>query len=89
VSALSLYPDGLTGREPEIAGYPERETTIESQCDECDFEGEVEATEYMICAGREEDEVQYTWTCPKCGEENTDERTILTVDPDAVWDATW
>lgn len=81
-----LYPDGLTGREPEIAGYDAADVTIDSECDECHYQGDVEAREYTICAGRDETDVEYQWECPQCGEENTEEHTVSNVDPDALWE---
>lgn len=67
------YPDGVSGNEPQIAGYDEREVTVEVECtnvDFCEFTGEVEVLvqftyrdRYVIYGNR-------YWTCPECGTDN-------------------
>lgn len=71
---LSNLPPGVTGNEPQIAGYPE----FEAKGLECGWEYErPESGELQICAwtGTETvyvDRVGMTglWECPECGQEH-------------------
>ena len=67
---MSNYPPGVTGREPQISGYPEKEEARFVICKAerfaCSFEGTVLAT--VINMGDDEAEVQ--WRCPTCKQWN-------------------
>ena len=58
------YPPGVTGNEPEIAGYPETEAVEEGACRDCPFWAEVTITTWTTPS-----EICKTWTCPECGSE--------------------
>lgn len=68
-------PPGVTGLEPQIAGYDEFELTHEVEClawieeedRECLFHGEIEGTAWWTSR----DDAAFAWTCPKCGAEET------------------
>lgn len=77
---MSNYPPGVSGNEPEIAGYPERDMTLKVTCTysgtasfsdgipldwECDYEGKADGTA-VFYAG----ETWFYWECPNCGHEN-------------------
>jgi hypothetical protein len=54
---MSSYPPGVTGNEPEIAGYPERDTTRTMQCtnESCELfetDADVEGTEWLLGYGQ-------------------------------------
>lgn len=51
---LSNYPEGVSGNEPQIAGYDE----IEWTCSEC-------ATEGLAYGSRRQD--YFTFECEQCG----------------------
>lgn len=69
---MSNYPPGVTGFEPEIAGYDERDNRRTVTCSHDDtphyvegdeFEGDVAGTEYIVpCYA-----IVFEWTCPVCG----------------------
>ena len=68
---MSNYPPGVSGHEPQISGYPEREERRDVICEVddrhgCGFEGTVVATVFDI--GGDEAEVQ--WRCPTCKQWN-------------------
>ena len=69
---MSNYPPGVTGFEPEIAGYDERDNIREVDCgyDPCRYALEVPVTETYS-----HDVVQWyaVWVCPSCNEENEKE----------------
>ena len=69
---MSNYPPGVTGFEPEIAGYDERDNIREVECgyDPCRYALEVPVTETYS-----HDVVQWyaVWVCPSCNEENDKE----------------
>lgn len=67
--ALSNYPPGVTGFEPQIAGGTGVEREINACCDYCTFEGDVvaEVAEVDTVAR----EVYYSFICPVCEEETT------------------
>jgi len=78
---LSNYPNGVTGFEPQIAGYDE--WSEERECDVtvydkddneslCDFVGVVDG--YF-------DNGQMIWECPKCGNEKSESIP----EPDEDW----
>lgn len=85
---LSNYPPGVTGNEPQIAGYPESEIQVE--CDgifyddddnesPCDFSGQVTLVH---------DGLTGDWDCPKCETNHTvDLEAEYGPDPDAAWDS--
>lgn len=52
--SLSNYPPGVSGNEPEIAGYDE----IEIECEECDAD--------MTAYGSQRSDY-YTYECGECG----------------------
>jgi rubredoxin len=67
-------PEGVTGLEPEVAGYDERERLTTEYCESrdetgsvCGFEGDVTATETLSYST-----VTMHWTCPVCGAEHHD-----------------
>ena len=69
---MSNYPPGVSGFEPEISGYDEREIEREVYCPEetcSEFESEV----VVLCVEVETSRGYYTingnrsWTCPACG----------------------
>ena len=71
----SNYPPGVSGFEPQIAGYDEREVEREVYCtvETCrEFESEVIVLCTEVATSRE----VYTinghrfWTCPACGTEH-------------------
>lgn len=63
---MSNYPPGVTGNEYQIAGCPERDIEVEYECDECDFNGMVEATEYTTALYRDSREFTEEFECPGC-----------------------
>jgi len=69
---MSNYPPGVSGFEPQIAGYDERENIMEVECgyDPCRYALEVPVTETYS-----HDVVQWyaVWVCPSCNEENEKE----------------
>ena len=75
----SNYPPGVSGFEPQIAGYDEREVDAEVDCsvDECDFFGTTSCTEVSTLRG---DRLIYGnryWTCPACDENNEEFDIVL------------
>ena len=65
----SNYPPGVTGFEPQIAGYAESEGTQELDCD-CGHTMEVDTSEDYSHGT-----VTWIadWTCPKCNQSNSRE----------------
>lgn len=61
----SNYPPGVSGNEPQIAGYDER--VISCGCPECGQDVEVEA--YLIFVDRIAREATFGFECPECGAE--------------------
>ena len=55
------YPPGVSGNEPEIAGYDEIEITVECPMSDCDFDGDVEAYGHGGI---------FYWGCPNCDAQN-------------------
>ncbi len=87
---MSNYPPGVSGFEPQIAGYPEREETREvgpcGQGDgevDCPFEGGAVAGTFV---GDEHGGTFY-WGCPMCGNEIDTDVEPFEPDPDALRDA--
>ena len=77
--SYSNYPPGVSGFEPNIIGYDEREVDTEVDCpaDECDFLGTVSCTEVSTSRG---DYLIYGdryWTCPACGTDNEEFDIVL------------
>ena len=70
---MSNYPPGVTGFEPEIAGYDEREALREVDCgyDPCRYALEVPVVE--VFTGHDVVEWFAVWTCPSCNEANEKE----------------
>ena len=69
----SNYPPGVSGFEPQIAGYDEREVMREVYCpvDICsEFEVVVLCTEVETSRGYYTIIGNRSWTCPACGTEN-------------------
>ena len=69
---MSNYPPGVTGSEPEIAGYDEKDGLQEVECgnDPCTYALEVGTSEvysHGIVTWVAE------WTCPSCNESNSAE----------------
>lgn len=73
---MSNYPDGVTGFEPQIAGYPEIDLH-DVECvggwvdtpdgpDSCDWSGDLPDTPYT-------DYGVAWWNCPRCGTYNETE----------------
>ncbi len=79
---MSNYPEGVTGNEPQIAGYA-HDTEIEDDrevcCnnDECKaFEQYSEQTVYVSQYGsRYEMNEEWEWTCPYCESHNSFSRS--------------
>lgn len=74
---MSNYPPGVSGHEPQIAGYPEKEEARTMSCEaddggSCSFEGTLIVTVFDI--GGDEAEIQ--WDCPLCKRENISYETI-------------
>lgn len=65
----SNYPPGVSGWEPQIAGYDEYESTLDTECwnDECPkFEVTVEAdVDVWVDRGTH----RYTYKCPTCNQD--------------------
>lgn len=86
---MSNYPDGVTGREPAIAGYDEG--TLNVECDG-DIEDPQSPGDYIECPFSGDVDVVYVdrttaeWECPVCGETHEEELDDG-VDPDAMRDA--
>ena len=65
---MSNYPPGVSGNEPEIAGYPEREITRTMQCTNelCELfeiDADVEGVEYLWGGGQ----ASFDGECAMCG----------------------
>lgn len=71
---MNNYPPGVTGLEPEIAGYPERDFKGELTCGGCEVTAIIECTEYRVGGERIID-----WDCATCDTEN---QTVIEVDDD-------
>lgn len=86
---LSNYPPGVTGNEPEIAGYPEHEEDLE--CEGGVVQGPDGGDVECGWTGRETVYISHgegVWHCPKCGlEQRFDLEDEYGPDPDAAWDA--
>lgn len=91
---MSNYPPGVSGNEPDIAGYPERDVILEIEaCDHedadgnvCGWGGLVDATEYALSRLT----TLTQWTCPDCGTEHSFEGDIDDgPDPDDERDRLW
>ena len=69
---MSNYPPGVSGSEPQIAGYDEREGLMEVSCgyDPCTYTLEVGTSEVY-----NHDIIEWVaeWKCPNCGEDNSTE----------------
>lgn len=80
---MSLYPPGVTGNEPAIAGDRERADTLPvTMCPEdgCSYEGgDVPG---VVIGGRWD--ATFHWECPACGAENTE--VIVTDEPPEPWE---
>jgi hypothetical protein len=64
---MSNYPPGVSGFEPQIAGYPERsDTRPVNGCGKCDAEIEEAEGELVFYTG----EVTFYWECPECQFDN-------------------
>jgi uncharacterized Zn finger protein len=74
---MSNYPPGVTGREPEIVGYDERE--VSAECQGCEWEGEVVA-EVIDHKGGRNGHTDLAFTCDECGRLN-----YFTQEPDEDW----
>ena len=62
---MSDYPPGVSGNEPEIAGYPERDESRHVVHDgnvACSFSGDVVGTTVFY-----DGETVFYYECPKCG----------------------
>ncbi len=71
---MGNYLVGVTGLEPEIAGYDEREVVSTVSCEAtdetgsvCGYDGTAVVTETLLGST-----VTTRWTCPFCGAENSD-----------------
>lgn len=76
---MNNYPPGVTGFEPQIAGYPEIPMSAEVECPaggthsysdgdydwDCGFGGLVKGS-----AINYDGEVIFYWECPECGKDN-------------------
>ena len=74
---MSNYPPCVSGHEPQIAGYPEKEEARQVRCEAdddggCEFEGTVVVVIFDIDGG----EAEVQWDCPKCKRENISYETI-------------
>lgn len=81
---MNDYPPGVTGNEPEIAGYPERDAVRQVECDNDDchmFEVpvDVEGTDILLRQSRYEVEIEFVWECETCHTEQSAE-ILLTGD---------
>lgn len=91
------FPAGVTGNEPQIAGYPEREVRIERDCDNdewepadglpglatCGFSGHVDVTEFIIYRTSDQVIGSREWVCLRCSKEYLEEDVVLEErDPD-------
>lgn len=70
---LSNYPDGVTGNEPQIAGYPidtdfRDDREVYCQNDECKAFEQVEEEEVVVeqWGGKSWVTERWEWTCPVC-----------------------
>lgn len=93
----SPYPPGVTGNEPQIAGYDERERETIEACDNddwdpkdghpgmavCGFNGPITVTEFIVYRTSNEIIGSRQWTCPRCGMVNEEDDVALEErDPD-------
>lgn len=68
---MSNYPPGVTGFEPQIAGYDESSGPDEEfECDHCEFAGTVETILVYV----ERYTIVQEWTCPECEHDYSRER---------------
>lgn len=74
---MSNYPDGVTGNEYQIAGYPTVEL-VDVECSDCEWTGDIEEADV--------EGVTAYWTCPACGINNETDGDDEP-DPDAAWDS--
>lgn len=66
---MNNYPPGVTGLEPQIAGYDSRDGgDVDLECEECEFAGTVESTEILV-----DGMVIKEWTCPECEHDYSEE----------------
>lgn len=68
---MSNYPPGVTGHEPQVAGYDERDATRAVSCtnDECarfEIELDADGTDFLLSSSREGNEIQFDWECLCC-----------------------
>jgi len=69
------YPPGVSGFEPEIAGYPDPDLIEkrEVSCPMCEYEGEADVSVWLRTERDEDGAYQVDdgtfYTCPKCGAE--------------------
>lgn len=71
---LSNYPPGVTGNEPQIAGYDDEDVDVR----ECNREVADENDETSICSFAGEVSIGWSgrigyWVCPDCGWKHEDE----------------
>jgi hypothetical protein len=77
---MSNYPPGVTGFEPEIAGYDERDgEDVELECTHCEYAGIVPSTLVLVDAYT----VVQEWTCPECEHDYSKEIDVEDLRPDA------
>lgn len=95
--SVSNYPPGVTGREPEIAGY--REVEFERACNAANVtikvvradDGDIAELTVDVCpwidgeVTASEVRGELVWTCPACGTEHREEPPEP--DPDERWDS--
>lgn len=86
---MNNYPDGVTGNEPQIAGYPTMDLTDvecsggyvtddEGETVPCEFSGDVEEADFEFGTAY--------WACPVCS--TTNETDIDDEpDPDIAWES--
>lgn len=79
----SNYPPGVSGNEPQITGYDERDATREALCanDECarfDVPQDAEGTEYLLTAAMYGNpaEIEFVWECTCCHQENREQYEV-------------
>ena len=65
MTALSSFPPGVSGAEPQIAGWPERSWQLE--CPGCALDTEV----VCVWEGDRLGNGTLSWTCPGCGQEQS------------------
>ncbi|WP_434315873.1 hypothetical protein [Leifsonia sp. P73] len=77
MTAYAGYPDGVRGIESVVSPVDVTEIQATCPCEDCDFDGDVEAECWLLIPGTTERTFEFRWTCPFCENETVEERVFV------------